>query len=302
MLPHAFTGSSRVAVGCALALAAAAPASADTIARWIVSQYQGPNNSGPMTPLPPAAAAPNTAATPISGGPGIVSLGPCGGGLSLLHCAGPGEMLSVFYSTTFNPDDYFEFAVTAASGYEITYQTLRVPMGIQYIIAPPAQRSSGPKTWQLWYSLDSFATPGTVVQTLNPFALGFSSPVGAGASEEAWPLFNVAPVGTRAGTVTFRLYGYNAETNHPAAPTGYAGGLMNRTVFMPQVDAVLSGTVQEEACYPDCNHDGALTISDFACFQSFFVTLAQYADCNADGQFTIADFGCFQGAFVQGCP
>ncbi|MFM9995243.1 MAG: hypothetical protein ACKVU4_05520 [Phycisphaerales bacterium] len=286
----------------AATLAPAAPASAIDIARWIVSQYQGPNNSGPMTPLSPSASATNVSVTAISAGPGLVSLGACGGGLSLIHCAGAGEMLAVFYSSAFNPDDYFEFTIDPDPGYSITYQSVRMPMGQQYTIAPVGQRSSGPKTWQLRYSLDGFATPGTILQTLNPFAMSFTTPVGAAASEEAWPVFNLAALGTRSAPVTFRLYGYNIETNHPSYPVGFAGGPMNRTVFMPQVDALLSGTVQSAVCYADCNASGTLTIADFGCFQGKYVLGDLYADCTADGQLTVADFGCYQGKYVLGCP
>ena len=58
----------------------------------------------------------------------------------------------------------------------------------------------------------------------------------------------------------------------------------------------------ENACGPDCNNDGALTVADFGCFQTKFVQGDPYADCNGDGQRTVADFGCFQTMFVQGCP
>lgn len=57
-----------------------------------------------------------------------------------------------------------------------------------------------------------------------------------------------------------------------------------------------------DACYPDCNTDGALTIADFGCYQAKFVASDPYADCNASGTLTIADFACFQAAFVTGCP
>jgi hypothetical protein len=55
-------------------------------------------------------------------------------------------------------------------------------------------------------------------------------------------------------------------------------------------------------CYADCNLSGALTVADFACFQTAFVAGNPYADCNGDGQHTVADFGCFQTTFVAGCP
>jgi hypothetical protein len=57
-----------------------------------------------------------------------------------------------------------------------------------------------------------------------------------------------------------------------------------------------------DLCYADCNRDGALTVSDFGCYQTKFVLGDPYADCNGDGVRTVADFGCFQTAFVVGCP
>ena len=58
----------------------------------------------------------------------------------------------------------------------------------------------------------------------------------------------------------------------------------------------------DSGCYADCNGDGALTVADFGCFQTKFVSGSSYADCNGDGVRTVADFGCFQTKFVQGCP
>ncbi len=61
-------------------------------------------------------------------------------------------------------------------------------------------------------------------------------------------------------------------------------------------------TVHPDACYPDCNTSGSLTVSDFTCFQAAFVAGDPYADCNQSGTLTVSDFTCFQGAFVAGCP
>ena len=67
------------------------------------------------------------------------------------------------------------------------------------------------------------------------------------------------------------------------------------------VDVTLQGTVHV-LCQADCTGDGALTVADFGCFQSEFVTGHAYADCNADELLTVSDFGCFQSLFVAGCP
>ena len=63
-----------------------------------------------------------------------------------------------------------------------------------------------------------------------------------------------------------------------------------------------NATITAASCYPDCNNDGNLTVQDFGCFQTAFVTGNMYADCNQSGTLTVQDFGCFQTAFVAGCP
>ncbi len=55
------------------------------------------------------------------------------------------------------------------------------------------------------------------------------------------------------------------------------------------------------ACYPDCDADGVLTIDDFICFQTFFALGDPYADCDGDSNLTIDDFICFQTFFAIGC-
>ncbi|MCC6661788.1 MAG: hypothetical protein IT437_12980 [Phycisphaerales bacterium] len=55
-------------------------------------------------------------------------------------------------------------------------------------------------------------------------------------------------------------------------------------------------------CYPDCNGDGVLNLSDFGCFTTKFALGDAYADCNGDGIRNLADFGCFTTKFALGCP
>ena len=83
-----------------------------------------------------------------------------------------------------------------------------------------------------------------------------------------------------------------------AIPVGYIfNGASSTFRNRLQVNGTAGG-----GCYADCNEDGALTVSDFGCFQTRFVAGDPYADCNGDGQFTVPDFGCFQTLFVVGCP
>ena len=59
---------------------------------------------------------------------------------------------------------------------------------------------------------------------------------------------------------------------------------------------------QVASCYPDCNGDGLLNLSDFGCFTTQFALGMAYADCNGDGIRNLADFGCFTTKFALGCP
>ncbi|MCC6661091.1 MAG: hypothetical protein IT437_09425 [Phycisphaerales bacterium] len=56
------------------------------------------------------------------------------------------------------------------------------------------------------------------------------------------------------------------------------------------------------ACYPDCNGDAALNLSDFGCFTTKFALGDPYADCNSDSVLNLSDFGCFTTKFALGCP
>jgi hypothetical protein len=76
-------------------------------------------------------------------------------------------------------------------------------------------------------------------------------------------------------------------------------------VFLPVPGAPEQGhyaVYDASGCYPDCNSDGVLTVSDFGCFQTKFVAGDTYADCNESGSLSVADFGCFQTRFVAGDP
>jgi hypothetical protein len=64
----------------------------------------------------------------------------------------------------------------------------------------------------------------------------------------------------------------------------------------------VNGTLGGSPCYPDCNSDGSLNLSDFGCFQTRFALGDPYADCNGDGVRNLSDFGCFQTKFALGCP
>ncbi|MCC6659934.1 MAG: hypothetical protein IT437_03510 [Phycisphaerales bacterium] len=116
------------------------------------------------------------------------------------------------------------------------------------------------------------------------YQLGAGSPALDAASNPAVP----------AG-ITLDLAGALRFVDYPgAAATGVPGGAGGA--------AVADMGAYERQCYPDCNRDGAMNLSDFGCFQTKFALGDPYADCNGDGARNLSDFGCFQTKFALGCP
>ncbi|MCC6661156.1 MAG: hypothetical protein IT437_09750 [Phycisphaerales bacterium] len=90
----------------------------------------------------------------------------------------------------------------------------------------------------------------------------------------------------------------------PVTATGLLvpGGLSLRGFGSPQTPLDLDTITKLAAtCYPDCNGDGVLTLSDFGCFTTKFALHDPYADCNGDGVLNLADLGCFSTKFGLGC-
>jgi hypothetical protein len=85
---------------------------------------------------------------------------------------------------------------------------------------------------------------------------------------------------------------------HYDVPNGGAAGLQGDYIGIDSVGF----TPAPIACYPDCNQDTVLDVSDFGCFTNKFILNDPYADCNADGVLDVTDFGCFANKFILGCP
>ncbi len=60
------------------------------------------------------------------------------------------------------------------------------------------------------------------------------------------------------------------------------------------------GTIGQ--CYPDCDNNQTLNVSDLICYTSKLALRDPYADCDVDGDFDATDLVCFQTRFAQGCP
>jgi hypothetical protein len=109
----------------------------------------------------------------------------------------------------------------------------------------------------------------------------------------------------------FGSYGHLGNFD-PRPGESLLSDLMNGFVFDPGVRYFISpidlaickdtGIEVVSPCYPDCNGDGALNLSDFGCFQTKFALADPYADCNGDVVLNLSDFGCFQTKYALGCP
>ncbi len=144
------------------------------------------------------------------------------------------------------------------------------------------------------------AYPGAwITSSLGPFGAvlqnGVFTPTGAWAGLP-WILTTSAGLVVRAELPAAALTEMALEYTIPAALVASGGEYYPVLVYSLGLG---DGGV---SCYPDCNQDAALTVSDFGCFQTKFVTGGPYADCDGSGSLTVSDFGCFQTSFVLGCP
>ena len=103
-----------------------------------------------------------------------------------------------------DPGRYFEWSVTAAPGSSIQFNSMDLALlrGIQ-------GANHGAQLWDLRASTDGFAS-SMLVQTLDI----------SGSAADTQTIFSVdlSPLGSQAGTVTFRLYGYDYTS-----PVDYSG-------------------------------------------------------------------------------
>jgi hypothetical protein len=102
-------------------------------------------------------------------------------------------------------------------------------------------------------------------------------------------------VGCGGGVLAAGSLMLTGTLGHPDAGRMTAGDLELRGGFIP-------AGAGAPACYPDCNADGSLNLSDFGCFQTKFALGDPSADCNGDDVLNLSDFGCFQTKFALGCP
>ena len=150
--------------------------------------------------------------------------------------------------------------------------------------------------YQRWYSNTAGSAPNADIFKVDVTSNGTTwvnvetiGPSGPGTSG-GWIAheFRVADFVTPTATVRVRFV---------------ASDLGDGSIVEAAIDDVRVSEVQcVDACYPDCNADGSLNLSDFGCFTTKFALGEAYADCNGDGVRNLSDFGCFTTKFALGCP
>jgi len=93
-------------------------------------------------------------------------------------------------------NDYIEWSVTANTTFQIALDELDIRL---------RRNANGPSDWQIFYSLDGFATAGTALaapQTL------------ASLTTTNYNLPSLGVLSTTSGTITFRLYAWGAAANN----------------------------------------------------------------------------------------
>jgi len=135
-----------------------------------------------------------------------------------------------------DPARYYEWSVTAAAGFAIDYQgiTLALFRGIQ-------GANHGAQRWDLHASTDGFAASNVALQTLDI----------SGSAADTQVLFSaldISALGSVAGTVTFRLYGYDYTATGDFSGLGNdSGWLIYGTGANPVVDGNVIAVVPEPA-------------------------------------------------------
>ena len=112
-----------------------------------------------------------------------------------------------------DPGKHLEFAVTAGPGYTVSYDSITFALFRDYNSAS----DYGAESWQLHGSIDAFSASDIFLFSV--------SIAGSGPDEQVvFSQQDISVLGTQSGTVTFRLYGYDAGRNNRYAGLGNEGG------------------------------------------------------------------------------
>lgn len=133
-----------------------------------------------------------------------------------------------------DPARYYEWTVSAAAGFAIDYQSITLALfrGIQ-------GADHGAEQWDLHASTDAFAASDIALQTLD---------ISASAADEQmlFSALDISALGSQAGTVTFRLYGYDYTAPGDFSGLGNdSGWLIGGTGANPLIDGNIVTVVPE---------------------------------------------------------
>jgi hypothetical protein len=175
--------------------------------------------------------------------------------------------------------------------------------------AEPGTKSIARWNAQGWTSVGGGLGPGNSNQCLTSMAV-FDD--GGGAGEKLYISGGFKQIGGKNIQYIARWDGQKWE----ALPGGFyfGGNFLGIMPYESQDRLWLTGSNAESGfqgvmhyyqdctpCPADCDHNAALNINDFVCFQTTFAIGDMAADCDGDGQLSIDDFLCFMTAFAVGC-
>ena len=145
-------------------------------------------------------------------------------------------------------------------------------------------------TYSRWLMSIQGTTDSLVTEISGNNGTNWTQVESVGPSSGGWRSFSfrVADFVTPTAQVKVRFSVSDANNN-----SATEAGIDAFSVVSPQCAA---------PCYPDCNGDGSLNLSDFGCFTTRFALGEAYADCNGDAVLNLSDFGCFTTKFALGCP
>lgn len=129
---------------------------------------------------------------------------------------------------------YYEWTVSAAPGFQIQYETVTLALfrGI-------SGAQHGAELWDLRASNDAFATQNLALQTFDISAT-------AADTQQIFAGADISALGTQAGTVTFRLYGYDYTAPGDFSGLGNdSGWLIYGTGTNPTIDGSVFALVPE---------------------------------------------------------
>lgn len=128
----------------------------------------------------------------------------------------------------YDPTRYFEWTVTAAAGFEITYDMFDLAL-----FRGVSGGQHGAELWDLRASTDGFASSDIALGTFDISASGVDEQV-------QFVGHDISALGTQTGTVTFRLHGYDQTLAVDYSGFGNDSGWL---ISGTGLDPVVHGTV-----------------------------------------------------------